>query len=796
MFSNIVRHAVSICRYTFRHRPGPVPQTGQAIFLGPLLVGGIAAAAMIFPPQAREVYVALIDGGKVVVLCSILSVVWLSAAIYAWNIVLMNRSIDHRYDEQPSLVVDSWLINVRDLKSMVGAILPLFGLVLGLLAAAPILADAGHQVHAVDKGLALELKNASWLLVGTAVIAACLGAALIGGFLWWQPVSPIRWVHTATKVVAIAVYALPAVVPMVVLVSIARWIGPLCVVSFVMITLIPTVQVITAFFRIVVFGAIVGVFDALTRLFGALVVGLVSAAVGGWLLISALADADKVQDPKGLPPIVVEKGVPIGQSLEDTFDAWLSARGVVPGRSEPYPAFVIAAQGGGIYAAASSMALLAAIEDRCSTFQRHMFAINAVSGGAIGASVYRGLASTSKVPMTGGCAAINSSSMALAVRQIATEDHLSGLLLSTPLDWLSKVPALFARPFADLLEESRFTLLRPTAAVRAAERQGTSTDARQSWLWKVLDGLKASQLNNRAGALTESFESSYGAHSSDRKRDGLTRPVNDYWDATKASPALALALTSVETGYNLSFAPFSLERVGDGTMLSFGDLQRILRLIPLSQKEVAAQTIIGAAVSSARFPGILPAWPIWHTGRAGTYATNSKLNRSNFVDGGYADSTGATAVVDIVTKLKEHIATRGLSDVVKLHVIVLTDNETDRHMGSEPGTNLPDTVAPLTALFSARQLAAARAYTAAQNELKRLNIPLIKIELDHRVFELPLGWLLSQTSNNVLRTMLGSPETCQGDPATHFEFVVRKNGCAQREVLNLLGYRPAPAIKR
>ena len=111
----------------------------------------------------------------------------------------------------------------------------------------------------------------------------------------------------------------------------------------------------------------------------------------------------------------------------------------------------------------------------------------------------------------------------------------------------------------------------------------------------------------------------------------------------------------------------------------------------------------------------------------------------NFVDGGYADSSGATTALDIIVRLHDHIAQRSdkepwIQRAVQLHVIVLTDNETTRQLASVDGTRYPDVVAPVDALFSSRLLAAGTALQGARREFSQRDIKVHKIELDHRVF--------------------------------------------------------------
>src|SRR5262249_39849276 len=53
-----------------------------------------------------------------------------------------------------------------------------------------------------------------------------------------------------------------------------------------------------------------------------------------------------------------------------------------------YPVFIVAAQGGGIYAANNAARFLARMQDLCPGFRRHLFAISAVSGGSVGSAIF------------------------------------------------------------------------------------------------------------------------------------------------------------------------------------------------------------------------------------------------------------------------------------------------------------------------------------------------------------------------------------------------------------------------
>ena len=56
-----------------------------------------------------------------------------------------------------------------------------------------------------------------------------------------------------------------------------------------------------------------------------------------------------------------------------------------------YPVYIIAAEGGGIYAAHHAAVWLSRMQDICPSFAQHIFAISGISGGSVGGSVFAGL---------------------------------------------------------------------------------------------------------------------------------------------------------------------------------------------------------------------------------------------------------------------------------------------------------------------------------------------------------------------------------------------------------------------
>ena len=89
-------------------------------------------------------------------------------------------------------------------------------------------------------------------------------------------------------------------------------------------------------------------------------------------------------------------------ALKETFGNWLRNRGVQPADKtsprEPYPVFLLCADGGGISAAAvSSLFLAVAHEGTNGNFAPHVFCASTVSGGSVGAASFLCLDSQRRV---------------------------------------------------------------------------------------------------------------------------------------------------------------------------------------------------------------------------------------------------------------------------------------------------------------------------------------------------------------------------------------------------------------
>ncbi len=283
---------------------------------------------------------------------------------------------------------------------------------------------------------------------------------------------------------------------------------------------------------------ILAVMAALSRLFVVALLALIMVSPG------ALNLARYLSEPTRVPVLSGASGVG-NLSLCQEFENWLGRPGRQPGVVDDfcassasatsgqgaaalssgglaksaaaappsYKAFIIAVEGGGIYATAAASLVLAELQDELPNFSQHVFVISGVSGGAIGSTIFRVLDDAAQTAPP--ASPDRRGRIERQVAQIVQDDHLSPV-----------VGALFPEQLFGAWEE-------------------------------------------RAKALIASFESSVRAQ--DRfAADELGTNFLGHW-SNKDFPALVLNTTWADTGFRVAFSPFRLHDAGDSALYSFSD---------------------------------------------------------------------------------------------------------------------------------------------------------------------------------------------------------------------------------
>jgi hypothetical protein len=511
-----------------------------------------------------------------------------------------------------------------------------------------------------------------------------------------------------------------------------------------------------------------------------------------------------------------------GDDLSQQFNAWLDNRGVQPaggklsdspadscfaptsvsGQAKQYPVYIIAVEGGGIYAASAGSMFLARLQDENPCFSDHVFAISAVSGGAIGSTIFQTLEAT----------------------------RLNALLMT------SASPATLAQNANAPLQQMASSI-DASQPCQPAGNTASKDFSLEGQVCRIIEGDHFSPLvgsifpellgfvsKGRAKELAASFQYSVKVES---EPAGVTLGAHytDHWRSNSKAPALVLNATWVETGYRTAFAPFPLHAIDD-SLYSFLDQN-----MPMNSGE----SLIDAAVVSARFPFVLPPYSIEieptvadHP-QQGTAVAEKTVERWNFVDGGYSDSSGAATALSMYKALQSAAQSRN----VALRVILVTSSDPKLKPTEINGTTFADIMGPMNAILSVRNGLANEAVARAcdgvmgpsqssstgggqntcEDQANKINSPLQIVGIEDQNYGLSLGWKISQTTFSVVSWMLGQPNLCdntskatsqpeipsqteatsQNGQVIVNEEVVRRNSCVLLSVRQALGPPPPAA---
>jgi hypothetical protein len=544
----------------------------------------------------------------------------------------------------------------------------------------------------------------------------------------------------------------------------------------------------------------------------------ITALVSGFLPIAAVAiilavtGAINFAKMYGIKPVDL-RPVANGQEVAQQFASWLdkhaaakethdgtAAQSTCAGSFQQYPVYIIAAAGGGIYAASAASVLLARLQDRAPCFAKHVFAISAVSGGAIGSTIFQSLVQSKLADGSAGHALATGNSPAANIQPDAEclLPSFNASHASTKLCLEDKV--------SEIIQGDHFS---PLVAAIFPEFLGVTR-------------------RGRAQELTASFEHSVNEVDGEAA-EMLRKPFASNWSVSSDAPALVLNATWVENGYRAAFAPFPLHKI-DNSLYSFDD--QCMPADPASEPI----TTIDAALVSARFPAILPPYSVTirkpnlvksKTGCAQTGAAkqSNETIRWNFVDGGYSDTTGATTALALYQALKAPALARHIT----LRMVLITSSDPQLQPDDIDGTLFADTLGPIDAMLNVRDglgnEALARACNAistdgtnssgGQHSCENLssdpNSPLQIVGIEDQTYGLSLGWKISRTTFGVISWMLGKPEfvnqaVCNNQQAgdsnpasqsngqfTLNEDVVCQNSHVVAGILQSLGSKPQPS---
>ena len=415
-----------------------------------------------------------------------------------------------------------------------------------------------------------------------------------------------------------------------------------------------------------------------------------------------------------------DQGPVVRREIDSHLNAWLAARAASgelrPG--QPFPVFLVAAEGGGIRAAYWAGIVLARLQDESQArFGRHLFALSGVSGGSLGNAAFAALvadAGSGALPRS-PCARRNPAhAYQQCMRDVLRRDYLS--------------PALGYMLYPDMLQ--RFLPISMPAADRArAMEQGWAHGWRQA-----------------AGS------------------DRLAQRFDSLWagDTGLGVPSLLLNATLVEGGNRV----IASDLVIDGRFPDAYDA--FDPSLDLRQMSLAT-----AIHNSARFSYISPAGTVSGCKRNERMTPCVKGAQrfawGRVIDGGYFENSGVETVRDLLFAMRPLLAqwsARGFSiDPVVLVIsnspgAMAPSGRQDPASARLDMTFLSELLAPPLGLFNTR---AARATFAVTAERRDMGVMLpgdperflwFGMHTDHYT---PLGWALADATFDGMDGLLMPP---------------------------------------
>ncbi|MCH9807761.1 MAG: patatin-like phospholipase family protein [Alphaproteobacteria bacterium] len=504
------------------------------------------------------------------------------------------------------------------------------------------------------------------------------------------------------------------------------------------------------------------------------------------------------------------------ERLVKRFDDWYRARTKLAG-NKPYPVFIVALEGGGIYAATASSTFLARMQEQEPNFASHLFAISSVSGGAIGATLFNS-----------GLIVTNRNKQAACNDIKASEDSKkSKSTEATNENKDTKEPKpnykQHLNRFVDRVVKEDH--LSPLLGLIIPDILGTLDRKSGSEIGDPLE-----LIDDRAWGLGRSLRESLNCDPSKHQGNPIwDGRYSQHWDPAGNDPALVFNTTWVRVGNRVAFAPFTLQDPTSVTLNTFAESD-----FQGWKDEYNNIPLLEAAVVSARFPGIVPAFEVIDRPAApdtqpGGQGGDDGPSRWYFVDGGYVDASGAMTAYDIYRTLSREKSKRDKdgdpqSDWnIDLRLILLSSTQSDKDTLGKQTPDLKDLTAPFVALFSVRGLLSriaaketiakvvgdvertqqleavgdrdalvdSRRTFYAENcadnkrneKIRQIDVenPLLPfarlchpaqhgetedwavtvVELNQEDFQLELGWKISGLTHEVVSLQLGHPDLCQ-----------------------------------
>ncbi|MGF6313265.1 putative chitinase [Bradyrhizobium sp. i1.8.4] len=499
---------------------------------------------------------------------------------------------------------------------------------------------------------------------------------------------------------------------------------------------------------------------------------------GGLFLLASLFGSDD----HGLRTVAGATGQPKEKariSAVEAFREWLlqKSRVAEAKRLGEYPVFIVAAQGGGIYAANNAARFLARMQDLCPAFRQHLFAISGVSGGSVGSAIFAAALHADNAPLDG--IAPDAKTCPKIADFLAGVGRAEDIDVSGPVEQrvASVLETDFLSPLVAGFLFTDFTQLFSPVAIPNFDRA--------RFLEYTLENATDRMLRTHKGI---------GDQSNLLKAD-----FQSHWTPGNNMPALLLNTTDAGSGKRVVISPFDIDPL-------HSKAKDLCILATLDRAGIGVdQTVTShslhiplsaAAFTSARFPWVTPAATVPLRNDCITANPQARL-----VDGGYIENSGIETALDLIERLN---TIKGTSDAPKfrIYLLSLVSGQFEDHGSFMFG----ELMEPVRALLSTRSSRTYVALNHATNIDRRpendvtssvQRFPTFgRTDVTGLFYSLPLGWTLSQKTEDIISLSSGRFWDCV--PQDDFDQSRERQSnadCLQVKLFHLLNGSVASAFE-
>jgi hypothetical protein len=693
------------------------------VLRAPIIAALAAVVFLTMPDQTLEIYRAMaLDRMKFAPQIGLAFFTLVIASIIIWY---LGRLLTLRWQQEQLSIESPTGIMLRWLPRIVGA-LPLFGAAIGMWTAAKRFAplEIPTWIDAQMPGtletinnVATEYTEARQLLFWAAGICTGLGLLLILlTFLrsyqkQWKYETPSPWLFGGWTRVVFYVVNFGLVIAFS-----ALFVGEISEYG----------RIATTLGGFTIFNLFIICFTfflcVLTNIYDRTHFPALSLLVG----CAVLSTAFDLNDNHGIRTLKKDAFLPLPSSYSG-FEQWLASRAdkdFFKAKGEDYPVYIVAAQGGGLYAAQHAALTLARMQDRCPGFAQHVFAISGVSGGSLGSAVFSSLVREKN-------------------ERVAEPTCKFGK--QEPGWYEQRTTAMLDRDFISPLTAAIFF---PDFLQRLIPFPITQFD--------------------RARALEVSFERAWHDTVPESKGNMFAESYYQHWKPEGVAPAVVMNTTQVATGGRVVIAPF---RFYQQPTLKLPTLNSMIKA------DIAMSTAVGI---SARFPWVLPP-ASWRRGNLEQY----RFVDGGYFEASGIDTAQdlVTLIEDYVGRLQD----AGKLDFnVRVKVIALTVDDVLEEPNQTKNADLvrerrtqrsgfDEVASPLSALLNTRVergvVSMARTFQGMcpacftdrkdQRTYAGLDGDARMFRLNFTDFAMTVGWQVSSVTGQLVSAHSGYAERCR-----------------------------------